>query len=207
MSSDEAGDALARRETREHGPMFGNRAIRLRQGSGETVAKSGSGRRQAQPVSCVRNAWTSPSRAWAQIWSGSCRHRRTSTARGGDRAPPWTALRWFGLRFGCAFPRRFGGCRLAGRLDHHQPRCEHTATVFVEIDHGVVLVDFDERTRTVGGLRNAIAFGPRFHQRYQRGSRRPPPPPRLPPNPPPPPENSGFGRASLTVRLRPPIGC
>src|SRR5215216_570979 len=56
---------------------------------------------------------------------------------------------------------------------------------------------------------------------YQRGSRRPPPPPpppRLPPKPPPPPRppppppkpppppgpRASFGRASLTVRVRPP---
>src|SRR5262249_522919 len=39
-----------------------------------------------------------------------------------------------------------------------------------------------------------------------RGSRRPPPPPLFPPKPPPPPKPpSGLGRASLTVRARPPI--
>jgi len=38
------------------------------------------------------------------------------------------------------------------------------------------------------------------HGGYQRGSRRRGPPP----NPPPPPLRVGFGRASFTVRLRPP---
>src|SRR5687767_2381361 len=50
----------------------------------------------------------------------------------------------------------------------------------------------------------------RRRSRYQRGGRRPPPPPPPPrdePPPPPPPKpplRGAFGRASLTVRLRPP---
>ena len=62
----------------------------------------------------------------------------------------------------------------------------------------------EEKGRSVGA--HAARFGavPDSHrlrpQGYQRGSDRR----RLPP-PKPPPERSGFGRASLTVRLRPPI--
>ena len=108
------------------------------------------------------------------------------------------------------------------------------ATVLVEVDHRMLVVDFDQRAQPVGRLHDAVTFGPRFHgspapleagdSRFIPGLQCPVSdserlPARLAPSaataaatvaavaapPPPPPENSGFGRASLTVNARPPI--
>src|SRR5258705_3775086 len=35
--------------------------------------------------------------------------------------------------------------------------------MLVEVDHRVMLVDFDERARPISGLDDAVALGPRFH--------------------------------------------
>src|SRR5262249_42923824 len=61
------------------------------------------------------------------------------------------------------------------------------------------------RGRTPGRLSGRASSSLRASH-YQRGSRRrlPPPPPIPPPRPPPPPVHCGFGRASLTARVRPP---
>ena len=68
------------------------------------------------------------------------------------------------LRLRRALPRRLGRRRLVGRLKHDQAGRKHTPPMLIEVDYRVVLVDFHERARPVGGLHNTIAFGPRFHR-------------------------------------------
>src|SRR5439155_16680445 len=64
-----------------------------------------------------------------------------------------------------ALPRRLRGRRgLVGGLQDDQTRRKHTTTVLVEVDHGVMLVDFDERAGPVVGLHDPIAFRPSFHR-------------------------------------------
>src|SRR5262245_14244160 len=56
------------------------------------------------------------------------------------------------------------GGRFVARLEHHEPCRKDFPTVLVEVDHRVMLVDFDERAGPVRGLGDAIAFGPVFHR-------------------------------------------
>src|SRR2546427_10854118 len=81
-----------------------------------------------------------------------------------ERAGAILGFGFFRLRFGGTLARRFGGRRLVGGLEHHKPRREYAAAVLIEVDDGVVLVDFDQSPWSVGGLHHPIAFGPRFHR-------------------------------------------
>src|SRR4026208_642452 len=54
--------------------------------------------------------------------------------------------------------------RFVRRLQHDEPCSEDLTTALVEVNDGVMFVDFDERTRPVGGLTHAIAFRPVFHR-------------------------------------------
>src|SRR5262249_59977825 len=87
--------------------------------------------------------------------------------------------------------RRLVRRRLVGRLENDEPGREDAAAVLVEVDHRVVLVDFDERAGAVGRLRDAVAFRPVLHHATSAARGRPPPrhdcPPSRPPRPNPPP--------------------
>ena len=148
---------------------------------------------------------------------------RTPATCGGDLRAGASGRGFAARRLGA---RRGGGGR-SFELDER--RRKRPAAMLVELDRGVILVRGRHGPGAVLRLRYPITDGIKSHagllQRrkgraahaltldilpHQRGSERrppPPPPPPYPPLRPPPPERGVCGRASLTVRVRPPNCC
>src|SRR6185503_18206039 len=104
--------------------------------------------------------WTAGSAASIFSGRGRRRARPERPSRVVDR-PGAELLGLFLLGPLCRYLVRRG---LIGRLQRDQARGKRTPAMLVEINHRVMLVDFDQRTRTIGGLLHAVALSPCLHR-------------------------------------------